>query len=312
MVGANALDDGHALAAMGPQVDYYSPQIFVEYELHGGGIDATGVSFPGASPWPLIGHGIDFAWSGTSANGDNQDTFVERLCNPDGSPPTKDSTHYMYKGKCTPVPRARPDRDDPAPSPANMSRRRRSPTARCAPCTGRCSRSRRVGRQAGRADEGQGRRLPRARRGRSRSCTWPRTAPTDPSSFSRSWARSPAPRTGSTSTTDNAPSCSPGATRRTRAGTDVDLPYWRRRQRRLAGLRPLRLHVQAHPGLAPPAGGRPERRPIIISWNNKEAPGWRKGPTEWGERAGPPREILRTAACDRDARQRRQDRPDRR
>ena len=35
---------------MGPQVGYYSPQIFSEYELHGGGIDAEGVSFPGASP----------------------------------------------------------------------------------------------------------------------------------------------------------------------------------------------------------------------------------------------------------------------
>ena len=72
MVGSNLSSDGHALAAMGPQVGYYSPQIFVEYELHGGGLNSEGVSFPGASPWPLIGHGIDFAWSGTSANGDNE------------------------------------------------------------------------------------------------------------------------------------------------------------------------------------------------------------------------------------------------
>ena len=85
---------------MGPQVGYYSPQIFSEYELHGGGIDISGVTFPGASPYPLIGHGIDFAWSGTSANGDNQDTFVEKLCNPDGSAPTDKSTHYVYKGEC--------------------------------------------------------------------------------------------------------------------------------------------------------------------------------------------------------------------
>jgi acyl-homoserine lactone acylase PvdQ len=87
---------------MGPQVGYYSPQIFSEYELHGGGIDSEGVTFPGAAPWPLIGHGIDFAWSGTSANGDNEDTFVERLCNPDGSAPTKASKHYIYKGRCIP------------------------------------------------------------------------------------------------------------------------------------------------------------------------------------------------------------------
>lgn len=100
MVTAGLSSDGHALAAMGPQVGYYSPQIFSEYELHGGGIDSEGVVFPGAAPYPLIGHGIDFAWSGTSANGDNQDTFVERLCNPDGSRPSAGSTHYLYKRNC--------------------------------------------------------------------------------------------------------------------------------------------------------------------------------------------------------------------
>ena len=102
MVEGKLSADGHALAAMGPQVGYYSPQIFSEYELHGGGIDSEGVVFPGASPWPLIGHGIDYAWSGTSANGDNEDTFVERLCNADGSAPSDASTSYVYKGKCVP------------------------------------------------------------------------------------------------------------------------------------------------------------------------------------------------------------------
>lgn len=102
MVSRSLSSDGRALAAMGPQVGYYSPQIFVEYELHGGGINSEGVTFPGAAPWPLIGHGIDFAWSGTTANGDNQDTFVERLCNPNGSRPSDGSTHYMYRGHCIP------------------------------------------------------------------------------------------------------------------------------------------------------------------------------------------------------------------
>jgi acyl-homoserine lactone acylase PvdQ len=102
MVSRHLSADGHAVAAMGPQVGYYSPQIFVEYELHGGGIDSEGVTFPGAAPWPLIGHGIDFAWSGTTANGDNEDTFVERLCNPGGSRPGDGSTHYMYRGHCIP------------------------------------------------------------------------------------------------------------------------------------------------------------------------------------------------------------------
>jgi acyl-homoserine lactone acylase PvdQ len=102
MVARRFSADGDALAAMGPQVGYYSPQIFTEYELHGGGIDSEGVVFPGADPFPLIGHGVDFAWTGTSANGDNEDTFVERLCNPDGSPASFASTNYLYKGRCTP------------------------------------------------------------------------------------------------------------------------------------------------------------------------------------------------------------------
>ena len=84
--------DGHALAAMGPQVGYYSPEILVEYEIHAPGIDASGMSFPGASPFPLIGHTADFAWSGTTANGDNADTFAEQLC--------QDDDHYLYKGRC--------------------------------------------------------------------------------------------------------------------------------------------------------------------------------------------------------------------
>ena len=93
---------GHPLASMGPQVGYYSPEIFLEYEVHGGGIDTSGVAFPGAAPYTLIGHGRDFAWTGTTANGGNEDIFAERLCNPDGSAPTSASTSYLYHGRCVP------------------------------------------------------------------------------------------------------------------------------------------------------------------------------------------------------------------
>ncbi len=102
LVDARHSRTGRPLAAMGPQVGYYSPEIFNEYELHGPGVDVSGVSFPGASPYPLIGHGRDFAWTGTTANGDTVDTFAERLCNPDGSPPSSSSTHYLYRGRCVP------------------------------------------------------------------------------------------------------------------------------------------------------------------------------------------------------------------
>jgi acyl-homoserine lactone acylase PvdQ len=92
LLGPQHSKDGHALAAMGPQVSYYSPEILVEYELHAPGIHSSGMVFPGASPFPLIGHTGEFAWSGTTANGDNADTFAEELC--------QDDDHYVYKGKC--------------------------------------------------------------------------------------------------------------------------------------------------------------------------------------------------------------------
>ena len=92
LVTASHSTSGHALAAMGPQVGYYSPEILVEYELHAPGLHSSGMSFPGASPYPLIGHTAEFAWSGTTANGDNADTFAEQLC--------QDNDHYLYKGQC--------------------------------------------------------------------------------------------------------------------------------------------------------------------------------------------------------------------
>ena len=94
--------DGRPLAAMGPQVSYFTPEIFTEYELHGPGFDASGVAFPGAAPYVLIGHGKDFAWTGTTPNGDTVDTFAEKLCNPDGSAPSFASESYEYKGECRP------------------------------------------------------------------------------------------------------------------------------------------------------------------------------------------------------------------
>ncbi|MEA2422649.1 MAG: hypothetical protein QOF55_1748, partial [Thermoleophilaceae bacterium] len=102
LVGAKRSADGHPLAVMGPQTGYFYPGIFLEVDLHGGGIDSRGAVLPGL-PYPVIGRGQDFAWSITSADSDNVDQFLEELCNADGSPPTRASTSYMYKGTCTPM-----------------------------------------------------------------------------------------------------------------------------------------------------------------------------------------------------------------
>ena len=91
--------DGHPLAVMGPQLGYYYPEIVMQGDLHGGGIDARGIIAP-IAPYVFIGRGRDFAWSLTSADSQNEQQFLEQLCNPNGSKPTRTSTHYMYKGHC--------------------------------------------------------------------------------------------------------------------------------------------------------------------------------------------------------------------
>jgi acyl-homoserine lactone acylase PvdQ len=90
----------NSLAVMGPQLGYYYPEIVQQIDLHGPGINAQGVAVPGLAMYILIGRTKDYAWSLTSAGHDVRDVFAEQLCEPDGSAPTRASTHYLYKGEC--------------------------------------------------------------------------------------------------------------------------------------------------------------------------------------------------------------------
>jgi acyl-homoserine lactone acylase PvdQ len=92
LVNAKNSVSGHPLGVLGPQVGYYVPQILMEEDLHGPGIDARGAAFAGVNLFVELGHGRDYAWSATTATSDNVDTFAEVLC--------KDRFHYEYKGKC--------------------------------------------------------------------------------------------------------------------------------------------------------------------------------------------------------------------
>ncbi len=92
----------NTLAVMGPQLGYYYPEIVEQIHLTGPGIDAQGVGVPGASMYILIGRTHDYAWSLTSADHDVRDVFAEQLCNPDGTAPTRQSSHYLFNGKCIP------------------------------------------------------------------------------------------------------------------------------------------------------------------------------------------------------------------
>jgi acyl-homoserine lactone acylase PvdQ len=92
LVSAKSSATGHPVAVMGPQVGYYVPQILMEEDLHGPGVDARGVAFPGVNQYVELGHGRDFAWSATTAGSDNIDTFAEKLC--------QDDFHYEWRGNC--------------------------------------------------------------------------------------------------------------------------------------------------------------------------------------------------------------------
>jgi hypothetical protein len=92
----------NTLAVMGPQLGYFYPEIVQQVHLSGPGIEAQGIAVPGVTMYVLIGRTRDYAWSLTSAGHDVRDVFAEQLCNPDGTPPTRASTHYVFEGECRP------------------------------------------------------------------------------------------------------------------------------------------------------------------------------------------------------------------
>ena len=98
LVGAKRSVSGKPLFVAGPQVGQYYPQIMLELDLDGGGYRARGAAFPGISFGILLGRGIDYAWSATSAGSDLVDEYVETLCG--GS-----DTMYLFRGECRPMTR---------------------------------------------------------------------------------------------------------------------------------------------------------------------------------------------------------------
>jgi acyl-homoserine lactone acylase PvdQ len=104
-IAPEASDNDTVLAVMGPQLGYYYPEIVQQIRLSGPGIEAQGAGVPGLAMYLLIGRTEDYAWSLTSANQDVRDVYVEILCEPDGSAPTRTSGHYEYDGECVPFER---------------------------------------------------------------------------------------------------------------------------------------------------------------------------------------------------------------
>ena len=103
LVSGRESQSGTPIAVMGPQTAYFAPQLLMDVDVHGPGIDANGATFAGISLYVLLGRGRDYAWSATSAGQDIIDTFAVPLCEPDGAAPTIDSMHYRFRGQCLPI-----------------------------------------------------------------------------------------------------------------------------------------------------------------------------------------------------------------
>jgi acyl-homoserine lactone acylase PvdQ len=103
LVSAKDSASGHPLAVMGPQVSYFVPQILMEEDIHGPGIDADGAAFPGVNLYVELGHGQDYAWSATSAGQNIIDTFAVPLCSHAGGTVALSSTYYVLRGQCVPM-----------------------------------------------------------------------------------------------------------------------------------------------------------------------------------------------------------------
>ena len=93
LVGASRSASRRPLFVAGTQVGQYYPQLLLELDLEGGGYRSRGVAFPGLSFAILVGRGVDYAWSATSAGSDVVDQYVETLCG--GS-----DTMYVFRGEC--------------------------------------------------------------------------------------------------------------------------------------------------------------------------------------------------------------------
>ena len=110
VVNGQYTDDGHPIAVFGAQTGYFAPQLLMLEEIQGPGLSARGAAFAGLNFYVQLGRGPDYSWSATSAGQDIIDTYAVRLCNPDGTPATKDSTAYLDDGTCTPMEQI--ERDD--------------------------------------------------------------------------------------------------------------------------------------------------------------------------------------------------------
>lgn len=89
---------GNSILWGAPQVSYYVPEVLDELEIHGGPYDVHGVGVPGGGPGVVIGYTPHTAWSITTAQDDQVDTYVDRIRAATGG-----GYEYFWRGAWHPV-----------------------------------------------------------------------------------------------------------------------------------------------------------------------------------------------------------------
>ena len=133
LAAGSQTQSGQPIMVAGPQTGYFQPQLLWEAAVVSTGGTDTDIAVRGIStvnvPYITIGRGRDFAWSPTSASSDFTDIRVSRLCNTDGSAPSRadgdgdgfpDADGYRFKDACVRLYR-RTDNWTATPTPASLA-----------------------------------------------------------------------------------------------------------------------------------------------------------------------------------------------
>jgi acyl-homoserine lactone acylase PvdQ len=280
LIGRKRSASGRPLFTGNPQVDFYAPPIFTEIALSGPGISVRGVALPGLAPYVLIGRGDDHAWTVTTAQGDNADEFAEELCEPDGSAPTVKSMHYRRAGRCVPL----EVRDEPVSWQPGAGDLTLDPTVQPYSATLHTERSAHgpvvaratvrgkpvafvLARSTYHHELETGIALMRFNEGMSGPRAFQRAAAKVTGSYNWLYADD-----------RHIAYLQSGWYPRRAKGTSPNLPNWARYDWR--GFDPKSFTARRLPFRRLPKAIDPERG-YLVSWNNKQAPGWRASDWDW-------------------------------